>query len=475
MHTTPLLFWEHGTLLQPQHFQLSDRRLLEETGLLRSFLCPHAWGVKELEVDEEALALGIFQVKRLDMLLPQGEHLVIGENAVLPARGFAEFWTDPQSQLECRICLPLSEENAANVAEVPSFQPGDMEGASTRYVAAEMPDAVRDTYANGPEADVRFMRYNACIVFSTEKDRLAKTPSWPLARLVREGNEVRLSPSYAAPCLDLSSSPLLQGALLAVRNAVCARAGQLEDFKLLPGSAGTGPAGMSAVTAQTLLMYSMLSVLSRWAPLLEHLCEAVHIHPWPVYGMLRQLAGELSLFSPDLSALCTTRQGACAMPPYDHEDPGTCFASARIVISRLIDLLATGPAHSFPMERREGIFACELPAYARSGFDFWLQIRGAGDATEVQEATRQAKFAPAGYIRALVGKSLPGIPLIHSNVPPPGLPKRADTCYFALDSRDPLWAPLLENGACALFLPGMPEECSVNLVLINSGRATDRE
>ena len=319
------------------------------------------------------------------------------------------------------------------------------------------------------------MRYNACIVFSTEKDRLAKTPSWPLARLVREGNEVRLSPSYAPPCLDLSSSPLLQGALLAVRNAVCARAGQLEDFKLLPGSAGTGPAGMSAVTAQTLLMYSMLSVLSRWAPLLEHLCEAVHIHPWPVYGMLRQLAGELSLFSPDLSALCTTRQGACAMPPYDHEDPGTCFASARIVISRLIDLLATGPAHSFPMERREGIFACELPAYARSGFDFWLQIRGAGDATEVQEATRQAKFAPAGYIRALVGKSLPGIPLIHSNVPPPGLPKRADTCYFALDSRDPLWAPLLENGACALFLPGMPEECSVNLVLINSGRATDRE
>ena len=54
---------------------------------------------------------------------------------------------------------------------------------------------------------------------------------------------------------------------------------------------------------------------------------------------------------------------------YLARNPGTCFASARIVISRLIDLLATGPAHSFPMERREGIFACELPAYARSGFD----------------------------------------------------------------------------------------------------------
>ena len=87
----------------------------------------------------------------------------------------------------------------------------------------------------------------------------------------------------------------------------------------------------------------------------------------------------------------------------------------------------------------------------------------------------QSEAALLNDIRALVGKSLPGIPLIHSNVPPPGLPRRADTCYFALDSRDPLWAPLLENGACALFLPGMPEECSVNLVLINSGRATDRE
>ncbi|MCR5170326.1 MAG: type VI secretion system baseplate subunit TssK [Desulfovibrio sp.] len=474
MHTTPLLFWEHGTLLQPQHFQLSDRRMLEETGLLRSFLCPHAWGVRELEIDEDALAAGIFQVKRLDMLLPQGEHLVMGENAVLPSRGFAELWTDPQTQLECRIGLPLPEEGSANVTEVPGYQPGDLAGTATRWVASDMPDAVSDAYAGGPEADVRFMRYNACILFSTEKELLGKTPSWPLARLVREGDKVRLAPSFAPPCLDIAASPVLQGALGDVRNAVCARAGQLEDFKLLPGSAGAGPAGMSAVTAQTLLMYSMLGVLSRWAPLLEHLCETGHLHPWPVYGMLRQLAGELSLFSPDLSVLCTTRQGVCAIPPYSHEDPGACFSSARIVISRLIDLLATGPAHSFSMQRREGVFACELPAYARSGFDFWLQIRDGGEDAEVQEAARQAKFAPAAFLRALVGKSLPGIPLIPSDVPPPGLPKRADTSYFAVDSRDPLWAPLLENGACALFLPGMPEECSVNLVLINSGRAADK-
>ena len=473
MHTTPLLFWEHGTLLQPQHFQLSDGRLLEETGLLRSFLCPHAWGVRELEIDEDALALGIFQVKRLDMLLPQGEHLVLGENAVLPPRGFAELWTDPQAQLECRIGLPLLEENAANVAEVPGFQPADLEGAATRYVASEMPDAVRDAYANGPEADVRFMRYNARLLFSTERELLGKTPTWPLARLIREGDKVRLSPTYAPPCLDIASSPLLLGALGAVRNAVRARAGQLEDFKILPSSAGAGNAGMGAVSAQTLLMYSMLGVLSRWAPLLEHLCEAVNLHPWPVYGMLRQLAGELSLFAPDLSALCTTRQGTCAVPPYDHEDLGTCFSSVRMVISRLIDMLATGPAHSFPMERREGIFACELPAYARSGFDFWLQIRCEADPARIQEAARQAKFAPAGYIRALVGKSLPGIPLVASETPPPGLPKRPDTSYFAVDSRDPLWTPLLENGACALFLPGLPEEAGVNLVLINSGRAAD--
>ena len=157
MHITPLLFWEHGTLLQPQHFQISDRRLLEETGLLRSFLCPHAWGVRQLEIDEDALAVGIFQVNQLDMLLPQGEHLVLGENAVLPSRGFAEFWTDPQAQLECRISLPLAVgfgiRDAATARAIAKNAGADAVVLGTRLI-----DAMEQNPQRPMDAAVEFLR-----------------------------------------------------------------------------------------------------------------------------------------------------------------------------------------------------------------------------------------------------------------------------------------------------------------------------
>ena len=44
MTTEPRLFWEHGTLLQPQHFQLLEMSRATDCALLASLSSPYPWG-----------------------------------------------------------------------------------------------------------------------------------------------------------------------------------------------------------------------------------------------------------------------------------------------------------------------------------------------------------------------------------------------------------------------------------------------
>lgn len=462
-----LVFWEHGTLLQPQHFQCLEERLPDLGAILGDLASPWPWGVRELAIQEEALNLSHFVVDKLDLVLPGGEHAVLGRNAIIATRSFDGLWEEQEKPLEVRIGLAPMLENEANVTELDLYDPAACLAASTRFVAGLEPVTMPDRLAGNEPADVRFMAYNLRLVFGTESDLLASMPTLPLARLVREGENIRLDPEYCPPCVSLDAAPALASALKAVRNAVIARASQLEDFKILPGLADVDSlAGKTAVTAQTLTIYSMLGVLCRHAPMLDHYCETPNLHPWLAYGLLRQIAGELSLFSADISAIGTSRGGERTIPPYDHLDPAPCFAAAQLVITRLVDTLAAGPAHNFVMENNGPLWFCRLPAFARTGFDFWLQVHSPAPDEVRNKIALASKFAPENMIQALVARSLPGIRLFVADQPPPGLPRRDDICYFAIDRTDPLWGVVMQTGDPALFVGELPVGTSMRLLLM---------
>ena len=469
------LFWEHGTLLQPQHFQCLDAQFQDTASLLAPMTSPWPWGIIRLEIQEDALPVGLFALTRLDAMLPEGEHVVLGGNAVAAPRDFGELWPDPAQPLDVYLGLPPQLEFGANVTECDIHDSAACLGATTRFVALPEAQMVPDRLADGEPADVRFMHYNVHILFGSESDKLATMPHIPLARLVHEGENVRLAPDFCPPCLDINASPILVEALKAVRHATVARAKQLEDFKILPDIVrNEAVAGGTALAAQTLVLYSMLGVLSRHAPLLEHLCEAPHIHPWPVYGLLRQLAGELSLFAADLGPIGTTASGERAIPAYSHTNLAECFLAAKLVITRLVDTLAAGPAHTFAFEYNGQHWFCRLPTFARTGYDFWLQIHTTNPAQLRALVTASGKFAPEHHLSALVARSLPGVRLFPADQPPPGLPRRDDICYFAVDRTDPMWGDIIQSGNPAIFLPGVPEGTSVRLMLMPSAEHTSQ-
>ena len=459
MYDNPL-FWEHGLFLQPQHFQLAHKQQLATLTRMVSLLNPYLWGVRRLAINEEALNNGTFEVTQLELLLHSGEWALLPVNATLPPRSFLAAWTTPEEPLSVSLALAGFREQGGNVlrTDAPADAP-----ETYRYTTPLVPETIPDLMGDGPEADVNTLRYNLRLCFGP--DDCPDLPRFPLARLIRDGERVRLDLSFTPPCVDINAAPELRRLLHDVRDTLLSRSHQLEEYKIIAGDAGVS--GVSSLHGITL--FSVLGVLSRNAPELEQFLDAPSIHPWPVYRALCRLVGELSVFSATLSALGETPQGTRALPPYDHENLQRCFQAACGIIARLVDTFVIGPAFTFPLETqgRPDHLGTVMPQSARAGvYTYWLLVRTAHAEGLAERMERLAKLAPAENLDGIVAQALPGVRLRHSAQPPAGLPLRTDTLYFTIDQNDPLWRKIMQQGNLALMLPQPPDDLSVVLAVI---------
>ena len=161
------------------------------------------------------------------------------------------------------------------------------------------------------------------IFWENEREQLGDYLLIPLARLEKFGATVRLSSNFVPPCLDLGASEPLRKQVREMRDQLTARSHQLEQYKQQRGvqTAEFGSRDMVYLLA--------LRTLNRHVPLLHHLTEAQPIHPWAVYGALRQLIGELSSFSLRVNHLGELDGGFRMLPPYDHKAIWDCFSRCR--------------------------------------------------------------------------------------------------------------------------------------------------
>ncbi|MDR0379222.1 MAG: type VI secretion system baseplate subunit TssK [Candidatus Accumulibacter sp.] len=458
MHNKPL-FWEQGLFLQAQHFQLEQRLHMHMRAYSGVFLNPYLRGFDRLEINEGALDGDRFEITALSLMLREGDWISFPDNATLAPRFFREAWKNPEAPLPVFLGIALFRETGDNVlqTDTPESAPD-----SYRYTTPLSPDLAADLHGKGPPADVRLLRYRLQICFGDEmRDTLERIP---VARLVRDGERVRLDRDFLPPVIDIHACTTLANLLRDARDVLLSRARQLEEFKMVGG----GPV-QSSQTASLygITLFSVLGAISRNVPELEQFLAAPRMHPWPVFVTLCRLVGELSVFSASLSPLSETPRGERAVPPYDHDQPGPCFQAVCGVITRLVDALVVGPDFSLTLEARDGLWKTEMPPSARSdSHDYWLLIRSQTDERLARKIMDFGKLAPDRELPNIVARALPGIRLIHAEEPPVGLPRRGDTAYFMIDPSDPLWREVLQHGELAFFLPDAPPDLWAQLTVI---------
>jgi type VI secretion system protein ImpJ len=454
------VFWHQGLFLQPQHFQLADRSQQALLAPFYDYLTPFFWGVGETGIQKSALGTRIFQLTKGSFLFPDGTHAVFPGNTVIESRSFEEAWIEGGKPFTVYLGLKKWNDRGENVTVVESL--GDVSKVSTRFASSADPEEWKDLHGNGPPAQVKRLLFAPKIFWESELDQLGDYMLMPIARLERMGEEIILTQRFVPPAVTMSGSESLMKMVREIRDLIASRARQLEEYKRQRGiqTAEFGSRDMVYLLA--------LRSLNRYVPLLCHYTEARQVHPWTVYGLLRQLIGECSAFSEKINVMGETIEGDGLLPSYDHRNLWECFSAAQLLIIQLLDEITAGPEYVIPLVYDGTYFSAEMkPVYFENRNRFYLVVRtGEEPKTVIDAVDTVVKLSSREHLPLLIASALSGVKLEHLPLPPQELPRRARSVYFAVDASTDQWARVEKGRNIAFYWDEAPEDLVVELMLV---------
>ena len=211
----------------------------------------------------------------------------------------------------------------------------------------------------------------------------------------------------------------------------------------------------------------VLSALNRALPNLNHIIEVKGFHPQAAYGILRQIVGDLSTFTDRINALGQLKDGTLLLPEYDHVQIYNCFNEAQILLGELLRGISIGGETIFSMNRENDYFTIKLPAEEfRDSYMYFLVLKTKAKSEQIiNDMHNIIKLGNPKNIDNMIARALPGVPVKHRLVPPPGMPKRSGSYYFRINSKHHLWEEIKQSGDISLFWDNAPEDTSIEIVI----------
>src|SRR5216684_1156589 len=277
MHWDNKVIWSEGMFLRAQHFQQFDRYVEKLVRGRVDGVRSHAWGVIDVQINRDLLAIGKFAMISCRGILDDGTPFSIPEDADHPPP--LEL---PENTRDCIVYLSL-----------PARQPGGVEATSAneetvaRYSATEY--EASDTIA-GAEAEAQIQVGKLRLRYALATAERAGYISLGVARIieVRADRSVLIDDKYVAPCLNCTAQQPLAGFLAELHGLLHHRGEAVAARVAAPGATGV------AEIADFLL----LQVVNRYEPLLAHYqTEAAVLHPEVLYATCLEMAGELATFT----------------------------------------------------------------------------------------------------------------------------------------------------------------------------------
>ncbi|VVE46808.1 type VI secretion system-associated protein [Pandoraea iniqua] len=440
------IYWHQGQLLQPHHFQHGDMQASRHAAQLAELAAPYPWGVSAFELDERALASGTFSISRLTARFRDGAFVEYPGNAWLQPRRFksAEFGARARrmyvgiralrpGEMNCTVC---DDQDAAAVA-------------TTRFATLADPEASPDYLSGEAPADMQAMSYVVKLLWDDELEQATHFETLPIAQLELDGDAVRVGATFCPPVLHLGASALLRRIVRDVRDDLLGRAHQLSSAKAALGMANREP------ELTHWRGFLALTVLNRYGPLLCHYLDTAHVHPWYVWGTLRQLIGELSAFCAQTDMLTMGPDGAAQVGAYHHDEVGAQFSIAAGTITQMLNEITLGPDQVVPLRRVDEFWAGEFPdGFFGSHNRYYLGISSAQDGFDSARLHTSVKLGSPTQLPGIVAHALSGVELIALSTPPAGIPRRAGTEYFRVDTLDDAWCAVMHERGVALFYEG---------------------
>jgi type VI secretion system protein ImpJ len=455
--------------LQPQHFQQQDRYHEARLSQFVSLFVPFCWGIKSLTLHEPALQNFVFEIEHCELVTWDGTILRFGgdarpQNARIEPRSF-EHELDPAGRpLSAYLGVRRLQQDETNLGaggDVAAEAGEPVSGGHRRFLLRE--GEVRDLCAEGDQTCiVQYLGYDVRLLFDVPTSRTQDYELIKIAEVLRspEGKGGVLSNTYIPPVIAISSSALLQNMLKEIRNLLTAKSEELAQYSRKKG-------GEIALGPREIGYTLMMQAVNRYVPLLHHYLESGEIHPYPTYGLLRQLVGELTTFSQGVSVL-GARDGEEPLPPYRHDQLWPCFDLVTRRVKELLSELTMGPFGDIVLSYNGEVFTADLEEGFFTGDNrYYLAIRSDLTPPELFRLLQDTgKITSREDMPKLQKSFLFGLKIAVLESPPEELLMRAHYRYFPIDHRSDHWKKIQQSGNIAVYCSSLEADTDMRLVVI---------
>ena len=91
-----------------------------------------------------------------------------------------------------------------------------------------------------------------------------------------------------------------------------------------------------------------------------------------------------------------------------------------------------------------------------------------GEADLITATPQLVKVCSAKFVGELVKRAIAGLTMTHLPVPPPAIPARVESQYFAISKEGPFWDHIVQTKRVGIYVPGdLPEAELEFLVLLD--------
>jgi type VI secretion system protein ImpJ len=454
--------WHEGMFLRPHHFQTAQRHWQYVNHLDEKWDHHYNWGLRSLELDQDALANYRCVVRSLKARLRDGSLLSIPEDGNLPAVDLKGAF-ERDSSITMFVGIPVLNLGRANVASNGAAESG-------RYLLDSQELEDENTGLNPQRIDVRLL--NLKVLLSTHDQ--TGYECIPIARIeksARAEGTPQIDLSYIPPVLACDGwQPLGAGILQTIYDRIG------KKLELLASMVKQRGIGMESQAAGDRLIFEQLRALNEGYGLLSILAFAQGVHPLTAYYELARLLGKFIAFSkkqdfrvPDLDK-------------YDHDDLGKCFYGVKKYLDQCLDEIVEPDYKQRPFIGAGLRMQVSLdPAWLEAA---WQMYVGVQSPVSTEECIRllgprglDMKIGSSERVDDLFRLGQRGLNFTHAQHPPRALPSPQGLTYFQVnrDSQQEEWQFVQKSLTLAIRLNERRVEGNIQgqqILKINTGSQT---
>jgi type VI secretion system protein ImpJ len=316
--TDRAVHWHEGAFLHPHHFQAERRSVAKQGYTTLRWSQPHAYGVRTLELDDEAMRNSRLVIRKLEAILRDGTTIRVPADLSLQVIDLKAAFK-PGQPLEVLLALPTLNLGRANASNTGS------DGPPTRYLVEYQEFEDENTGVNPQPVAVRIP--NVRLLLGDQDTTGFET--LPLLRLEKSATPnaaPQLDPTFIPALLDCQAWAYLRNDLL---HATYDRMGR-KRRRLAELLAERGTT-IGTTDPNDAISLAHLQELNEACAILAVMAFSEGVTPFHAYLELAHMIGQLAIFD---------RSGRIPeIQPYQHDDLGPRFQQLKIALDRLLDIL----------------------------------------------------------------------------------------------------------------------------------------